>query len=276
MADIDIFKESADTGEAFARLVEILRRLRAPDGCPWDRAQTHETLKRPMIEEAYEAVSAIDHKDMANLREELGDVSLQVIMNALIAEEEGDFDLKDVFEEESAKMIRRHPHVFAENVEKYAPEPVLNVDNVLDLWENVKRKEKNEESCLGSMRKIPESLPALMRSEKIQAKAAKVGFDWDDVSGAFQKVGEETAELKEAYSAGDGSSMKEELGDLLFAAVNVARFLDIDPEEALNAASEKFMQRFGYVEETALAKGRKLTDMTLAEMDELWEEAKKR
>ncbi len=274
MENIDIFKESPDLGSAFARLVKILRILRAPDGCPWDSVQTHVSLKRPMIEEAYEAVSAIDNGDMENLCEELGDVELQVIMHSLIAEEEGVFDLREVFEKESAKMIRRHPHVFAENVEKYTKEPVLNVDNVLDLWENVKQEEKNGESCLGSMRKIPQSLPALMRSEKIQAKAAKVGFDWDDVSGAFDKVAEESAELREAYSEGDGTKMKEELGDLLFAAVNVARFLGIDPEEALNAASAKFMDRFGYVESEAGRQGRKLTDMSLADMDKLWEEAK--
>jgi len=272
----ELFKKSENEADALARLTSIIRALRAPDGCPWDRAQTHESLKRGMVEECYELIEAIENKDMANLREELGDVLLQVIMHALIAEENGDFSLADVAEEESEKMLRRHPHVFGENVEKCALGASFTVDNVLDLWENIKRSEKHDARALSEMEKIPRSLPALLRSEKIQKKAQKSGFDWDDVSGAFAKVDEESAELKEAYDQGDADAVREELGDLLFAVVNVARFLGVDPEEALNATSGKFISRFAYMEDRAAEKGVRLEDMSLAEMDILWEESKKR
>ena len=276
MYSSDIFSKGGSNAEAFDRLVDVIRALRAPDGCPWDRAQTHETLTREMIEEAYEVVQAIDNQDIPNLREELGDVMLQVVMHSAIAEENGEFTLADVCNEVSEKMIGRHPHVFGGNVEKYGFQQVNSVDNVLDLWENVKRSEKQETSQTSAMEKIPLSLPALIRAEKIQKKARKVGFDWPDVSGAFAKIDEETAELKEAYSQGDKDHISEELGDLLFAIVNTARFLDVDPEDALNSTSRKFIDRFSYIEKTAAANGRRLEDMTLAEMDFLWEEAKEK
>ena len=272
----EIFSKGESNAQAFDRLVDVIRALRAPDGCPWDRAQTHETMTREMIEEAYEVVQAIENKDTANLREELGDVMLQVVMHAAIAEENGEFTLADVCNEVSDKMIGRHPHVFGGNVEKYGFEQVNSVDNVLDLWENVKRSEKQETSQTSAMEKIPLSLPALIRAEKIQKKARKVGFDWPDVSGAFAKIDEETAELKEAYAQADKDHISEELGDLLFAVVNTARFLDVDPEKALNSTSQKFMKRFSYVEEQAALQGKHLPDMTLEEMDALWEESKTR
>lgn len=272
----DLFKTSQNQQEAFDRLVSVIRALRAPGGCPWDIAQTHDSLRRGMVEECYEVVDAIEKKDIPNLREELGDVLLQVIMHSVIAEEEGEFTLADVCEEESEKMLRRHPHVFGENVEKYNKNGTFSVDNVLDLWENVKRDEKQETAQTASMEKIPRDLPALLRAEKVQKKARKVGFDWDDVSEAFAKVDEETAELRDAFSDGDKAHIKEELGDLLFAVVNVARFLDVDPEDALNSTSRKFIDRFSYIEKTAAANGRRLEDMTLAEMDALWEEAKEK
>ena len=272
----EIFSKGESNAQAFDRLVDVIRALRAPDGCPWDRAQTHETMTREMIEEAYEVVQAIENKDTANLREELGDVMLQVVMHAAIAEENGEFTLADVCNEVSDKMIGRHPHVFGGNVEKYGFEQVNSVDNVLDLWENVKRSEKQETSQTSAMEKIPLSLPALIRAEKIQKKARKVGFDWPDVSGAFAKIDEETAELKEAYDQADKDHISEELGDLLFAIVNTARFLDVDPEKALNSTSQKFMKRFSYVEEQAALQGKHLPDMTLEEMDALWEESKTR
>ena len=272
----EIFSKGESNAQAFDRLVDVIRALRAPDGCPWDRAQTHETMTREMIEEAYEVVQAIENKDTANLREELGDVMLQVVMHAAIAEENGEFTLADVCNEVSDKIIGRHPHVFGGNVEKYGFEQVNSVDNVLDLWENVKRSEKQETSQTSAMEKIPLSLPALIRAEKIQKKARKVGFDWPDVSGAFAKIDEETAELKEAYDQADKDHISEELGDLLFAIVNTARFLDVDPEKALNSTSQKFMKRFSYVEEQAALQGKHLPDMTLEEMDALWEESKTR
>lgn len=272
----EIFTKCSTNSEAFERLVNVIGALRAPDGCPWDRVQTHESLTREMIEEAYEVVQAIENKDVPNLREELGDVLLQVVMHSAIAEDDGEFTLADVCNEVSEKMIGRHPHVFGGNVEKYGFEQVNSVDNVLDLWENVKRSEKQETSQTSAMEKIPLSLPALIRAEKIQKKARKVGFDWPDVSGAFAKIDEETAELRDACDQGDKDHITEELGDLLFAVVNAARFLDVDPEKALNSTSLKFMKRFSYVEEQAALQGRELTDMTLEEMDALWVEAKSR
>jgi len=271
----ELFKRSETDAEAFARLQRVIEILRAPGGCPWDRAQTHESLTRGMVEEAYEVVQAIENHDRDNLVEELGDVLLQVVMHAQIAKESGTFTMREICDDECDKMIRRHPHVFGPKPENSNDSNALSVDNVLDLWENIKEVEKTEISATASMQKIPRHLPALLRSEKVQKKAARVGFDWDDVSGAFAKVDEETAELKEAYEQGDKAHIREELGDLLFAVTNVSRFLDIDPEDALNATTQKFMTRFSHVEESASRKGLRLEDMSLAEMDVLWEEAKK-
>ncbi|MBR0139325.1 MAG: nucleoside triphosphate pyrophosphohydrolase [Firmicutes bacterium] len=271
----ELFKKAETRDEALARLCAIVKVLRSPEGCPWDRAQTHESLIRGMIEEAYEVVEAIENGNAENLREELGDVLLQVVMHAEIAGEEGLFTLREVAEDESEKMLRRHPHVFAEKLENHGENGSMSVDNVLDLWENIKSVEKSSRPVNQAMAEIPRHLPALLRAEKIQKKAAKVGFDWDDVSGAFDKTDEEISELKEAFSGQQGKErLAEELGDLLFAVVNVSRFLDIDPEDALNAASRKFMDRFTYIEEAAAAAGKRLEDMSLAEMDKLWDKAK--
>ncbi len=270
----ELLKTAQTDSEGFERLQRVIEILRAPGGCPWDRAQTHESLTRGMVEEAYEVVQAIENHDRDNLIEELGDVLLQVVMHAQIASEEGNFTMKDICNREAEKMIFRHPHVFGPKAENSKDSQGLSVDNVLDLWENIKEVEKSETSATASMQKIPRHLPALLRSEKVQKKAARVGFDWPDVSGAFQKLDEESAELKEAYQQGDQEHIKEELGDLLFAITNISRFLGIDPEDALNATSNKFIRRFAYVESAAMAQGRRPEDMTLSEMDTLWEEAK--
>jgi tetrapyrrole methylase family protein/MazG family protein len=270
----ELFKTAKTDLEAFERLQKIIEILRAPGGCPWDRAQTHESLTRGMVEEAYEVVQAIENQDRDNLIEELGDVLLQVVMHAQIATEAGNFGIRDICNREADKMISRHPHVFGPKLENSKDSAGLSVDNVLDLWENIKEVEKSETSTTASMQKIPRHLPALLRSEKVQKKAARVGFDWPDVSGAFQKLDEESAELKEAYGQGDQAHIREELGDLLFAITNISRFLGIDPEDALNATSNKFIRRFAYVESAAKVLGRRLEDMTLSEMDTLWEEAK--
>ena len=245
-----------DNKDAIERLAEIIALLRRE--CPWDKVQTHETLRKGMIEEAYEVVEAINNKDMANLREELGDVLLQIVFHADLAKEEGEFDLKDIINEECEKMIRRHPHVF------------------LQETQNIKVEEKHEKSCASRLERVPKALPALVRAFKLQKKAADVGFDWEDVSGAFDKVAEEYAEFMEQYAEAASSKqrLEEEMGDLLFSCVNVARFLDIDPESALNYTSDKFTRRFRYIEERANADGRRLEDMSLEEMDKLWEEAK--
>lgn len=269
------YYEEANTPEqAVKRLREIIHILRGENGCPWDREQTHETLKRCLIEETYEVIDAIDKKDTDNLEEELGDVLLQVVMHAEIAEETGKFDLKNVANRVSDKMIRRHPHVFAEKTLKNENKEAETIDNVLERWENVKRNEHGAKSQTDSMRSIPKALPALLLSDKVQKKAADVGFDWDSVDEAFAKVKEETAELLEIYDGSHKDHIKEEVGDLLFAVVNVARFLHVDPEEALHFTVDKFIRRFSHIETTARTQGRVLTDMTLAEMDELWEEAK--
>lgn len=256
---------------AIGRLAEIIAILRVE--CPWDRVQTHESLRAGMLEEAYEVVEAIDNKDLANLREELGDVLLQVVFHAHIEEERGGFDLTDVINEECEKMIRRHPHVFLEESEN---NHAKSIDKVLEKWENIKVEEKHEKSCASRLERVPKALPALVRAFKVQKKAADVGFDWDDVSGAFDKVAEEYAEFMEQYAEAASSKqrLEEEMGDLLFSCVNVARFLDIDPESALNYTSDKFTRRFRYIEERANADGRRLEDMSLEEKDKLWEEAK--
>ena len=263
-------KSGENLEEALRRLYEIVSVLRKK--CPWDIQQTHESLRGAMIEEIYEAVDAIDRGDMENLREELGDVTLHVVFNSSLAEENGDFDLVDVLNEECEKMIRRHPHVFsAENTAKKAK----TVDKVLEKWENIKSKEHSETTVSQSLIDVPSALPSLMRSYKIQKKAAKLGFDWDDKEGALDKVTEEFEELKEAISEGSLEHMEEELGDLLFSVVNVSRFLKINPELALKASSDKFVTRFKKMEEIAANEGESMDDMNVVELDLLWQRAKK-
>lgn len=271
----ELYKKGETAGEAAERLMELIRALRSENGCPWDRVQTHESLRRDMIEEAYEAVDAVDRGNLVDLEEELGDVILQVALHSGIAEELGEFSFTSVMNRVTDKMISRHPHVFNVSEEKNDSNTVFSVDNVLEKWENTKRKEHGENTTTQSMRKIPKNFPALIRAEKVQKKAAKVGFDWDDVEGAFQKIGEEAGELLEAYRKGDQVNMQEEIGDLLFAVVNAARFLNVDPEEALNFTSDKFIRRFGYVEEQAIQAGTRPEEMTLEDMDKLWDEAKR-
>jgi tetrapyrrole methylase family protein/MazG family protein len=255
--------------EAVKRLADIIALLRSEDGCAWDREQSHKSIRSCLLEEAYEAADAIDKEDFDNLEEELGDVLLQVVFHANLASEEKKFDLCSIANKESEKMIRRHPHVFLNKNSE-------SIDKVLEKWENVKRKERGTSTHTDSMMNVPDALPALIRSYKIQKKAAEVGFDWDDVSEAFSKVKEETAEILEIYQGDDDSKKMEEVGDLLFAVVNVARFLGVNPEEALNFTSSKFINRFGFIEKSAKLQGKQLENMTLEEMDKLWEDAKAR
>lgn len=258
-------EKAESQSQAIDRLVEIIEILRVE--CPWDREQTHKSLRVCMIEEAYEVAEAIDKDDTANLREELGDVLLQVVFHSSLAKEKNDFNLTDVVNEECEKMIRRHPHVFLGETAK-------TVDKVLEKWENIKVKEYGDSSCTARLKKVPNALPALIRSCKVQKKAAEVGFDWDDSSGAFAKLAEETEELIEAFNVSDKAAITEELGDLLFSVVNVSRFLGVEPEAALEQATEKFIRRFEHVETESEKSGRSIEDMSLGELNELWEKAK--
>lgn len=266
-----LVETATNSEEAISRLKEIIAILRVE--CPWDKKQTHETLRACMIEEAYEVVEAININNDENLEEELGDVILQVVFHANLAEESGKFNLTDVINKECEKMIRRHPHVF---LDKNTNNGVNSIDKVLEKWENIKAAEKKESSPTSRMDSVPKALPALTRATKIQKRAAEVGFDWDDISGALSKIKEETDEVIEASKeicAAD--HVAEELGDLLFSVVNAARFLKVDPEEALNSATRKFIRRFSYVEQQSLACGKQLENMSLEEMDQLWDEAKR-
>lgn len=259
--------EKANQQNRFDRLMEIMRKLRAPGGCPWDAEQSHESLKRYLLEEAYEVIEAIDAKNSALLKEELGDLLLQPVFHAAIAEENGDFTMDEVLDAINEKLVRRHPHVFGDLVIESSEAQVEN-------WEKIKSQEK------GVMRKsalsgIPPHLPALMQAHKITEKAARVGFDWEHTDQVFAKVMEELHEFEEAMVAGDQKEMEAELGDLLFAIVNLGRFLSIDPEDALRKTIQRFTKRFSHVEETLHARGKALPNSTLEEMDELWEEAKK-
>lgn len=257
------------------KLEEIMEHLRGENGCPWDREQTPISLKPCLLEEAYEVLEAIDEGSPEHLREELGDLLLQVVFHAQIAKERGQFTLADVIRELNEKMIRRHPHVFAST-------EVQGVKDVLKNWEEIKATEK-EEIPVSALDGIPVTLPALMRAEKIQSKASHLGFDWDEISGPLEKVKEEAEELVEARTLYEQKNkderlyckMEEEFGDLLFSLVNLARFLDIRPEIALNRTVDKFYDRFRKMEANAAAHGEALEDLTLTQMDELWEESKR-
>ena len=244
-------------------LLEIMRSLRAPGGCPWDAEQTHESIRKNLIEETYEVVEAIDKKDSGMLLEELGDLLMQVVFHAQMEDEKGVFNFDDVADGVCKKLIERHPHVFGE-VE------VSGVDDVLDNWDAIKRRKKGQKKGSEPMLSVPRELPALMRAAKIQQKASAVGFDWPDVSGAYGKIIEETQELRKAVESGVQDDVIEELGDLLFSVVNVSRFLKCDAEEALTAASDKFINRFIRVEQLAKENGVDMEKASLEELDRLW------
>ncbi len=251
----------------FSDLLEIMERLRGEDGCPWDREQTHQSLRIYLIEETYEVLEALDAGDKGKFCNELGDLLLQIVFHAQVAKESGDFDIRDVTTEICQKLISRHPHIFGD----------VNADTtekVLENWEAIKKKEKKLKSQTGVLKDVPSNLPALMRSYKVQQKAAQVGFDWDYVEDAFSKVDEEIQELRDVYKSNNVERITDELGDAFFALVNVSRFLKIQPELALTGTIGKFIRRFEYIEQQSAKVGKKLEDMSLAEMDELWNEAK--
>ncbi|MGD7046462.1 nucleoside triphosphate pyrophosphohydrolase [Jeotgalibacillus proteolyticus] len=260
-------KEEQAYGEFF-KLRQIIAVLRSPDGCPWDREQTHESLKKHLIEEAYELLEAIDQKDIDHITEELGDVLLQVMLHAQIGEDDGYFTIQDVIRTLTEKMIRRHPHVFGDKEAKTA-------DDVRSNWQSIKQQEKGTQQEAPSLLKGKGSgMPALMQAVELQKAAAKAGFDWDDRSGAWDKLEEEWQEFQEEVANGNKEASFKEFGDVLFALVNVSRFHDIYPEEALVSANQKFISRFSFVEKKVLESGRTFNSYTLAELDEYWKEAK--
>ena len=248
-------------------LLEIIRLLRSPEGCPWDKVQTHESIRRGMLEEAYEAAEAIDTGDTALLKEELGDVLMQVVFHADIEKDAGRFTMDDVCDGVVRKLLYRHPHVLGGGQAETA-------DTVPASWDKLKRQEKGQKTTADALDAVARSLPGTWRAEKLQRKAADAGFDWHDVSGALDKLDEETAELRRAVET--HTNIQDELGDVLFAAVKVGRFCGIDPEEALHGTCEKFIRRFRAMESAAAESGRALSDLTLEEMTALWNGAKER
>ena len=247
--------------DSFDTLVEIIARLRSPDGCPWDREQTHASIKGNMLEESYEALEAIDKGDMAKLCEELGDLLMQIVLHAQMASEDGDFEIGDVIRGINEKLIHRHPHVFGDAEAKDAQE-------VIATWEALKKEEGKGSIIAG----IPKEMPALAYSQTIQRRVARIGFDWEDVEGVIEKLAEEVAELKKAT---EHQQRVQEFGDLLFTLANIARKLDIELEAALRGANERFYRRFSYMEEVCQERGVSLSSLSLEELDALWEEAKR-
>ena len=251
----------------FNDLLRIMEILRAPDGCMWDREQDHQSIRRNFIEETYEVCEAIDEQDPEHLKEELGDVLLQVVFHTEMEKEKGVFDIGDVADGICKKLIYRHPHIFG-TVE------VGSSEEILRNWDELKRKEQHQETDTSALESVAKSLPGLIRAEKLQKKAAKVGFDWENAQGALEKVEEELDEVKRAV-AGDGDP-EEELGDLLFAVVNVARHLKVDPERAMEKTCNKFVRRFAEMERQARQENKVLSDLSLTELDTLWNRSKEK
>lgn len=262
-------KKSAKPEKAdITRLMELMKRLRGPGGCPWDKEQTMRSLTPFIIEEAYEVVSAIDSGDMEHIKEELGDLLFQVIFVSQLASEKGVFTLADVIEGSHGKMVNRHPHVFGESRAETS-------EAVLKQWAEIKKAEKKgKEKEDGYLAGVPEVLPALLRAHKISQKASKVGFDWKGVEEVLEKLDEETAEFKEAVRSAKAAEMEEELGDMLFTMVNIGRFLQVNPEDALRKTIAKFISRFHHVERAVIQKGDDLSTTSMDEMERLWQEAK--
>lgn len=249
-------------------LLDIMVKLRGENGCPWDKVQTHQSIKKSMIEECYEAIDALDNGDDHAFANELGDVLLQVVFHARIAEERGAFNFDDVVNEICTKLITRHTHVFG-------ADKAVSAEEALGQWEKNKKKEKNLDSYTAILKDVPHYLPALMRSEKIQKKAGSVGFDWQETEPVYDKVNEEIAELKEAAKTGNAERIEEEYGDLLFSVVNLGRHLKVTPEIALTKASDKFIKRFEKMETEAVKDNLDMAQLSLEELDKLWENSKK-
>jgi MazG family protein len=259
-----------EAGEKFGKLVEIMAQLRGPDGCPWDRKQTFDTLKTYLLEETYEVMDAIDRSDWPGLKEELGDLLLQPVFLAEMAAGEGTFNISDSLDAINEKLVRRHPHIFGNAQAETA-------EDVKKRWDEIKQEEKAAQGiapAVSVLDGVPKNLPALMEAEKIGQKAAGVGFEWPDISGVMEKLQEEAAELAEARASQDQAHVEHEVGDLLFTVVNLARFLKVDPEQALRKTSARFRSRFGHLEREVAAGGGMLAETPLEKMEEFWQAAK--
>jgi tetrapyrrole methylase family protein/MazG family protein len=264
-ATLCLYVPALGEGTSFESFAEIIAHLRAPDGCPWDREQTHETLRKHLLEESYEAISAIDSGDFADMREEFGDLLLQVVLQSQIANEEGQFNVNQVVQGVHSKIVRRHPHVFGDL-------KLDDVDGVLANWEKLKEKERGKKKDgRGLLDGVPLSLPALSQAQEYQDRAARVGFDWPEIEGVLDKIAEEIEEIKKAKTDFELAS---EIGDLFFALVNLARWKKVDAESALRGTNMKFKKRFSYVEQGAKKQERNLSELTLDEMESLWQDAK--
>lgn len=257
------FKDKYDIND----LISLITLLRAPGGCPWDREQTHVSIKSNFIEETYEVIEAINKNSISGLREELGDVLLQIVLHCEMESEKGNFDFNDVCDELCKKLIVRHPHVFGDKVAN-------NTKEALDSWDSVKASIKGTKTASSKMDSIPIELPALMRAQKVQSKAAKAGFDWDNQNGAFLKLNEEINELKIALSHNNLAEIEDEFGDVLFSCVNISRFIGVDSEEALKASTDKFITRFKIVEKLADENDIDMNNSSIEELDALWDKAK--
>lgn len=260
--------KKTDEVKDFKDLLDVMKTLRGENGCMWDLEQTHESLKRDLIEECYEVIEAIDEKDDSMMIEELGDLLFQVVFHSQLGSEEGYYNINDIIEGITNKMILRHPHIFGDV-------KVDSTEEILDNWDQIKAKEHKIESYTDELKHVPRCMPGLIRADKVQKKAAKYGFDWDSVEPAMDKVLEELQEVKDVYKTSDVSKIQEEVGDLIFATVNIARFLDIDPEFAVNYTIDKFIKRFQFMEESGIRNNQDLKDMSLEEMEFLWNKAKK-
>jgi len=258
----------SDATESFRKLIEIVDTLMGENGCPWDNVQTRESLKPYLVEETYEVLEALDTNDPDQIKDELGDLLYQILFHSKISSKNNEFDIKDVLNNLKEKMVRRHPHVFKEG-------QVNTPDQVIERWEEIKKEEKTHSNHPSILDSVPKQLPSLLRAQKLQKKAAKEGFDWDEISDVFDKLDEEISEFKSAVLEGKGTDIQSELGDILFVLVNIAKFKKIDAEEALRSTNNKFIKRFQHIEKEVAKQGKTLKETSLEDMERHWQNAKK-
>ena len=259
----------SDATESFRKLIEIVDTLMGENGCPWDNVQTRESLKPYLVEETYEVLEALDTNDPDQIKDELGDLLYQILFHSKISSKNNEFDIKDVLDNLKEKMVRRHPHVFKEG-------QINTPDQVIERWEEIKKEEKTHSNHPSILDSVPKQLPSLLKAQKLQKKAAKEGFDWDEISDVFDKLDEEISEFKSAVLEGKGTDIQSELGDILFVLVNIAKFKKIDAEEALRSTNNKFIKRFQHIEKEVAKQGKTLKETSLEDMERHWQNAKKK